>query len=195
MNRIEAATSNSKRRVIDVQQLLGLPDSTPNPHLWYSRTDDARGRRGDRPRSVRARPCSRRLLQGPRQGLQRLPDPVAARAEVVRQALSVIADRDHRAGRRLHVAGRRRPDHDPLEPAGGHHERRRSGPAGRQHPEPASVGSQGQGAALQPAGDRHPDRRRSCRRPSTRASRSSASTRRCRSVTATSRGCSRSCGL
>ncbi|HEY2654653.1 MAG TPA: zinc ABC transporter substrate-binding protein, partial [Solirubrobacteraceae bacterium] len=38
MNRIEAATSNSRRRVIDVQQLLGLPDSTPNPHLWYSPT-------------------------------------------------------------------------------------------------------------------------------------------------------------
>ena len=36
MGRIEAATSNSRRRVIDVQQLLGLPDSTPNPHLWYS---------------------------------------------------------------------------------------------------------------------------------------------------------------
>jgi zinc/manganese transport system substrate-binding protein len=36
MNRIEAAASNSKRRVIDVQQLLGLPDSTANPHLWYS---------------------------------------------------------------------------------------------------------------------------------------------------------------
>ena len=24
------------RKVIDVQQLLGLPDSTPNPHLWYN---------------------------------------------------------------------------------------------------------------------------------------------------------------
>jgi zinc/manganese transport system substrate-binding protein len=36
MDRIEAATSDSRRRVIDVQQLLGLPDSTPNPHLWYS---------------------------------------------------------------------------------------------------------------------------------------------------------------
>jgi zinc/manganese transport system substrate-binding protein len=24
--------------VIDVQQLLGLPDSTPNPHLWYKPT-------------------------------------------------------------------------------------------------------------------------------------------------------------
>ncbi len=39
MERIESASggvgSNSSRRVIDVQKLLGLPDSTPNPHLWY----------------------------------------------------------------------------------------------------------------------------------------------------------------
>jgi len=35
MNRIEAASPSSSRRVIDVQTLLGLPDSTPNPHLWY----------------------------------------------------------------------------------------------------------------------------------------------------------------
>jgi zinc/manganese transport system substrate-binding protein len=36
MNKIEAATPNPKRRVIDVQTLLHLPDSTPNPHLWYA---------------------------------------------------------------------------------------------------------------------------------------------------------------
>jgi zinc/manganese transport system substrate-binding protein len=35
MNRIEAASPSSSRKVIDVQRLLGLPDSTPNPHLWY----------------------------------------------------------------------------------------------------------------------------------------------------------------
>jgi zinc/manganese transport system substrate-binding protein len=35
MNKIEAASPHSERRVIDVQKLLGLPDSTPNPHLWY----------------------------------------------------------------------------------------------------------------------------------------------------------------
>ncbi len=38
MNKIEAATPDSGRAVIDVQKLLGLPDSTPNPHLWYSPT-------------------------------------------------------------------------------------------------------------------------------------------------------------
>jgi zinc/manganese transport system substrate-binding protein len=35
MNRIESAAPSSSRRVIDVQRLLGLPDSTANPHLWY----------------------------------------------------------------------------------------------------------------------------------------------------------------
>jgi zinc/manganese transport system substrate-binding protein len=35
MNTIENATPNSSRKVIVVQNLLGLPDSTPNPHLWY----------------------------------------------------------------------------------------------------------------------------------------------------------------
>jgi len=32
---IEKASPDSARKVIDVQKLLGLPDSTPNPHLWY----------------------------------------------------------------------------------------------------------------------------------------------------------------
>jgi zinc/manganese transport system substrate-binding protein len=35
MNNIEAASPSSARKLIDVQKLLGLPDSTPNPHLWY----------------------------------------------------------------------------------------------------------------------------------------------------------------
>ena len=39
MERIESASggvgSNSSREVIVVQKLLGLPDSTSNPHLWY----------------------------------------------------------------------------------------------------------------------------------------------------------------
>jgi zinc/manganese transport system substrate-binding protein len=32
---IENADPSGGRDVINVQQLLGLPDSTPNPHLWY----------------------------------------------------------------------------------------------------------------------------------------------------------------
>ena len=36
LNNIEAAAPNPARKVIDVQRLLSLPDSTPNPHVWYS---------------------------------------------------------------------------------------------------------------------------------------------------------------
>jgi zinc/manganese transport system substrate-binding protein len=35
MEKIESASPDSSRKVINVQKLLGLPDSTPNPHLWY----------------------------------------------------------------------------------------------------------------------------------------------------------------
>jgi len=38
MDKIEAASPSSSRKVIDVQDLLALPDSTPNPHLWYKPT-------------------------------------------------------------------------------------------------------------------------------------------------------------
>jgi len=38
MSKILSASSNSSRKVINVQHLLGLPDSTPNPHLWYDPT-------------------------------------------------------------------------------------------------------------------------------------------------------------
>ena len=34
-NTIESAAPNPARKVITVQNLLGLPDDTPNPHLWY----------------------------------------------------------------------------------------------------------------------------------------------------------------
>jgi zinc/manganese transport system substrate-binding protein len=35
MDSIEKAVPDSSRKLINVQKLLGLPDSTPNPHLWY----------------------------------------------------------------------------------------------------------------------------------------------------------------
>jgi len=35
MDHMESASPNPKRKVIVVQHVLGLPDGTPNPHLWY----------------------------------------------------------------------------------------------------------------------------------------------------------------
>ncbi|MGH3856469.1 MAG: metal ABC transporter solute-binding protein, Zn/Mn family [Pseudonocardiaceae bacterium] len=36
MTKIESASPGSNRQVITVQRLLGLPEGTPNPHLWYA---------------------------------------------------------------------------------------------------------------------------------------------------------------
>ncbi|HMH57897.1 MAG TPA: zinc ABC transporter substrate-binding protein [Galbitalea sp.] len=36
MTKIESASPSSGRTVITAQKVLGLPDSTANPHLWYS---------------------------------------------------------------------------------------------------------------------------------------------------------------
>jgi len=38
MHQIEQASANGGQKVIDVQSLLHLPDSTANPHLWYQPT-------------------------------------------------------------------------------------------------------------------------------------------------------------
>lgn len=35
MTKIEQADAGAGRRVVDAQQVLNLPDSTANPHLWY----------------------------------------------------------------------------------------------------------------------------------------------------------------
>jgi zinc/manganese transport system substrate-binding protein len=35
ISKMESASPNQARKVIVVQHVLGLPDSTPNPHLWY----------------------------------------------------------------------------------------------------------------------------------------------------------------
>jgi zinc/manganese transport system substrate-binding protein len=35
INKIESASPNPQRKLIVAQHVLGLPDSTPNPHLWY----------------------------------------------------------------------------------------------------------------------------------------------------------------
>jgi zinc/manganese transport system substrate-binding protein len=38
MNTIESASPNPSRKVIVAQDVLGLPNDTPNPHLWYNPT-------------------------------------------------------------------------------------------------------------------------------------------------------------
>ena len=79
MNKIEAASPNGARRVIVVQHLLGLPDDTPNPHLWYSPRDHARGRQGHGGPALRSSARARRLLRRQPGHVRQVPRSVAGR--------------------------------------------------------------------------------------------------------------------
>ena len=79
MNNIEAASPSSSRKVIDVQKLLGLPDSTPNPHLWYKPSTMpavAKALAGD---LSAIQPVARRLLPGQRDQVRQLAEAVVSR--------------------------------------------------------------------------------------------------------------------
>ena len=95
--------------------------------------------------------------------------------------------RDHRAGRRLHAAGRGHRQPDALGVPGRHHERHRPLAAERGRRKSPVHPAQGQGVPVQPAGHRLPDRL--VHRPGARrtACRSSASTRPCRPPATTTR--------
>ncbi len=190
MNKIESAQPSSARKVIVVQNLLGLPDSTPNPHLWYGpRHDAGRGARAGRgPRRPAALP--RRVLRRERETLRRVAAALVSGPQAVRRALPAHARRGHRAGRRLHAPGRGRDDHDAVRPPGGRDERGRPRATGCDDPEQPDLRAPRQGAALQPAGDRLADQDVPGLREETRGSDRRASTRRCRSpATTTSHGC------
>ena len=62
MNNIEAASPNSKREVIVVQDVLDLPTDTPNPHLWYKPTTMPAVAKAMVKDSRQARPESRRIF-------------------------------------------------------------------------------------------------------------------------------------
>ena len=131
MNRIEDAPPNATRRVIDVQKLLGLPDSTPNPHLWYQPRDDAGGGRrrvARRARDAATRP--RRLLHGQRDRFDASLEPWY---QALRRSRSATRARRSRPPSRSATtcSGGRGGQPDAVRLPGRRHERRRPGAAGR----------------------------------------------------------------
>ena len=103
MNRIESASPSSSRKVIDVQTLLGLPDSTPNPHLWYApRTMPAVAAALVKALSA-IEPSHAAYFAANAKRFDASLDPWYPGAQAVRRPLSAYARRDHRAGRGLHA--------------------------------------------------------------------------------------------
>ena len=75
MNKIESASPNSTRKVIVVQNLLGLPDCHAEPAPLVRPEDDAGRGQGDGRRPVRAAAGARRLLPGQPDEVRRVADP------------------------------------------------------------------------------------------------------------------------
>ena len=145
MEKIEAASPSSSRKVIDVQHLLGLPDSTPNPHLWYKPDDDAARSPGRW--SATSRPCSPSTppTSKPTRGSSTVPEAVAGGpAKFKARYPETPSRRTEPVGDyMLEAAGVEEPD--PLQHAGGHHERHRSGAPERDLPAGPVLRAPGEG--------------------------------------------------
>ena len=96
MDTIENAVPDSSRHIIVVQKLLGLPDSTPNPHLWYKPGVMATVAAGDRPEPGRHTARARELLQGQRGRVHPLAGRVDQRDRGLQGQLPRHPGRHHR---------------------------------------------------------------------------------------------------
>ena len=126
MERIESASPSSQRRVIDVQKLLGLPDSTPNPHLWYRPQTMPAVAKAIAASLSELAPAHAAYFQARAASFERSLTPWNSGDRAVRRRISRHPGRDHRAGRRLHAGSGRDRQPDAVRAAGGHHERGRS---------------------------------------------------------------------
>ena len=145
MKTIENAAPDPQRKVIVVQNLLGLPDSTaePAPVVPAGHDDGGRERRGGGPFRPPAGP--RGLLQGERGGLRQLAHRLDQRHGRVQGEISRHPRRHHRTRRRLHAPGGRRGQPDPDRVPARHHERHRPVGAGRRRGAEPAHRAQGQG--------------------------------------------------
>ena len=166
MNKIESASPNSSRKVIDVQKLLGLPDSTPNPHLWYKPTTMPAVAKALVADLSRSQPAHAAYFQANATAFDASLEPwtQALRQFAARHPDTPVATTEPVADYMLR--GRRDREPDAVQLPGRHHERRRPGAAGRSAAGRALLWAPRQGVRLQPAGHRLAHRVVPERRPS-----------------------------
>ncbi len=191
MNKIEAAAPSSARTVIDVQNLLRLPDSTPNPHLWYSPSTMPAVAKAITAALSRLQPAHAAFFAA---SLRRFDASLQPWYQAIAQFKAAypgtpVATTEPVADYLLQAAGTRNLTPfpfqadimngvDPVTP-------------GRLPPGQPLLRPQGQSVPLQPAGHRHAHRIVPHPGQEDTASRSSASTRPCPPpATTTRRGCS-----
>ena len=126
MSKIESASPNPKRKVIVVQHVLGLPDSTPNPHLWYSPATMPAVAKAMAADLSALQPAHAAYFRANLTAFDRSLAPwLTAIAAVQGQVPGHHGGRDDRAGRRLPADGHGDQQPHPVHVPGRHHERRR----------------------------------------------------------------------
>ena len=144
MTTIENAAPSSSRKVIVVQDLLGLPTDTPNPHLWYKPvTMPAVANAVAADLAALHRPTPR--TSGPTRPPSSVAGRVGQRDRRVQGEVPEYAGRDDRAGGGLHAPGDRRREPDAVGVPGRHHDWRRPVAAGRRDPTEPLHPAQGEG--------------------------------------------------
>ncbi len=180
-----------QRKVIVVQHVLGLPDSTPNPHLWYNPKTMPAVAKVMAADLVSLDPSHQAYFEANLQAFDASLQPWfnAIAAFKAKYAGTPVATTEPVADYLLQAMGAK--NLTPFVLPGRHHERRRPRAGGHHAGGWVLHQAPGQGVLLQPAGGRlahHLDPPDSANRP---AFRSSASTRPCRRrATTTSPGCS-----
>ena len=125
MDTLASASPNSARKVINVQHLLGLPDSTPNPHLWYDpKTMPAVAQALASDLSA-LDPAHAVDLPGERDQVRGFAAAVVQRHRRVQGQIRGDDRGDDRAGRRLPADGHGDQQPDAVPVPGRHHERHR----------------------------------------------------------------------
>ena len=148
MSKIESASPSSSRKVIDVQKLRGLPDDTPNPHLWYDpQTMPAVAKALVADLSA-LEPAHASYFQANAQKFDQSLQPWLTRSKqfAAKYPGTAVATTEPVADYMLQAA--RYPESDSVQHAGRHHERHRPGAAERRAAGQSLLRAQGQGVCL-----------------------------------------------
>ena len=154
MAKIESASPNARRKVIDVQHLLGLPDSTPNPHLWYDPKTMPAVAAAVAAALSALQPANAAYFQANVQKFDTSLTPWLNAIAAFKAQYAGYSRGDHRTRGRLSPGGDGHEQPDPVRVPGRHHERYRPDPAGHLVGERILHQAPGEGVLLQPAGRR-----------------------------------------
>ena len=132
-DKIMSATPRPNRKVINVQKLLGLPDDTANPHLWYDPKTMPAVAKAVADALAELKPVRGLVFPRQRRQVCRLAGTMDCGDRSLQGEIREYADRHHRAGLRLPVAGDGFQADDAVQSREGDHGRHGPFAAGRDH--------------------------------------------------------------